>query len=327
MQLVDVGRNEPCTCGSGRKYKKCCLLVREALVAGNRADLDVAALVDHAVVDDRWEAIDKVFDEGFALFEPGAPLEHVRFRQDLITARTPDVTVLSRLCTAGWQRRCEQEIAYVLARYDLDPGERDGLRLAIHFLRRFGARSPLVEAVADLQAAEYRARAQSFADTLSRLGLTLDDIEDGWTEIVDWIERERPAVLLFADWFTLRTTPPPDIADAWLSGITGRVCDGALVVLERPDLRDAQRWAQIAATALLSGIPRLGLVLPRITPPRVSDADEQMLYEALEGVAGHSNDTLRGVMDRIAKATQARGDYAGAAMLRETVQRVQSWHR
>jgi SEC-C motif len=327
MQLVDVGRNEPCTCGSDRKYKKCCLLAREALVAGNRADLDVAALVDHAVANDRWKAVDEVFDEGFALFEAGGLLEHVRFRQDLITARTPDVAVLSRLCTAGWQRRCEQEIAYVLARYDLDPGERDGLRLAIHGLRRFGARSPLVEAVADLQAAEYRARAQNFGDTLSRLGLTLDDIADGWTEIADWIEREQPAVLLFADWFALRTTREPGIADVWLSGITGRVCDVALVVLERPDLRDAQQWAQLAAIALVSGIPRLGLVLPRITPPRVSDADEQMLYEALAGVAEHSNDTLRGAIGRIARATQARGDYAGAAMLRETVQRVQSWHR
>ncbi|MCC5904895.1 MAG: SEC-C domain-containing protein [Balneolaceae bacterium] len=23
--LNDVGRNDPCPCGSGRKYKKCCL--------------------------------------------------------------------------------------------------------------------------------------------------------------------------------------------------------------------------------------------------------------------------------------------------------------
>jgi uncharacterized protein YecA (UPF0149 family) len=26
-----IGRNDPCPCGSGKKFKKCCLLVREAL--------------------------------------------------------------------------------------------------------------------------------------------------------------------------------------------------------------------------------------------------------------------------------------------------------
>jgi SWIM/SEC-C metal-binding protein len=24
VQVVSIGRNDPCTCGSGRKYKKCC---------------------------------------------------------------------------------------------------------------------------------------------------------------------------------------------------------------------------------------------------------------------------------------------------------------
>jgi len=30
------GRNEPCTCGSGRKYKQCCLPADEALAAAAR---------------------------------------------------------------------------------------------------------------------------------------------------------------------------------------------------------------------------------------------------------------------------------------------------
>jgi hypothetical protein len=98
-------------------------------------------------------------------------------------------------------------------------------------------------------------------------------------------------------------------------------------MLERPDLRDALQWAQLAATALLSAVLRLGLVLPRITPPHVSDPDEQILYEALAGVAEHSNDRLRGSINRIAKVTEVRGDFAGAAMLRETVRRVQRSHR
>lgn len=27
--LIEVGRNEPCPCGSGKKYKKCCLLLKD----------------------------------------------------------------------------------------------------------------------------------------------------------------------------------------------------------------------------------------------------------------------------------------------------------
>lgn len=39
------GRNEPCTCGSGRKYKQCCLPADEALAAAARkvqAEVSVA---------------------------------------------------------------------------------------------------------------------------------------------------------------------------------------------------------------------------------------------------------------------------------------------
>jgi hypothetical protein len=29
-----IGRNEPCPCGSGKKYKRCCLLEKEGLRHG-----------------------------------------------------------------------------------------------------------------------------------------------------------------------------------------------------------------------------------------------------------------------------------------------------
>jgi hypothetical protein len=102
MQLVAAGRNEPCPCGGGRKYKKCCLLARDAELVGASAGLDVASLVDRAVADDDWEAVHEVFEQGFALFEPMAPLEHIRFRQDQISAWTSERAALSRLWTAGW---------------------------------------------------------------------------------------------------------------------------------------------------------------------------------------------------------------------------------
>jgi len=30
VTVVKIGRNEPCPCGSGKKYKKCCLMKDEA---------------------------------------------------------------------------------------------------------------------------------------------------------------------------------------------------------------------------------------------------------------------------------------------------------
>jgi hypothetical protein len=61
--------------------------------------------------------------------------------------------------------------------------------------------------------------------SVSRLGLAADDVGVGGDYLVDWIERERPAVLLFADWFALRTTPHDQAEALWLSGIARRVCD------------------------------------------------------------------------------------------------------
>src|SRR6266542_6152199 len=36
--MKTAGRNDPCPCGSGKKYKKCCLPGEEALVRRNRAE-------------------------------------------------------------------------------------------------------------------------------------------------------------------------------------------------------------------------------------------------------------------------------------------------
>lgn len=325
MQLVEAGRNEPCPCGSGRKYKKCCWVARDTIVAGSASDPDIAALVDRAIEDDDWDAVHEVFEQGFELFEPAAPLEHVRFRDDLISSNRPEPSELSRLCGGGWLRRCEQEICYVLERYDLEQGERHGLRLAVHLLRRFGAQSPVVESVAELQAAERRIRARKLGDTLSRLGLTVDGVGEGWVDLFEWIEQKRPEVLLFADWFALRVTPEDQVEALWLSGIAMRVCDTCLSLLEQPDLLDARERVQLAALALLGRVPRIGIALARLTSPRVTTDDERMVHAAITTRDPHER--LQGAIARIAEATEARGDFAGAALLREAQQRVQARQR
>jgi hypothetical protein len=40
---MNAGRNDPCPCGSGKKYKKCCLAVAEADAATARAAAAAAA--------------------------------------------------------------------------------------------------------------------------------------------------------------------------------------------------------------------------------------------------------------------------------------------
>jgi small neutral amino acid transporter SnatA (MarC family) len=42
---MPVARNEPCPCGSGAKYKKCCLGIEEALEARQRQKIIRGALV------------------------------------------------------------------------------------------------------------------------------------------------------------------------------------------------------------------------------------------------------------------------------------------
>jgi len=294
-------------------------------VAGAPTDLNVAAVVDRAIEVDDWDRVHEVFDQGFELFEPGQPLEHVRFRDDRISSRPPDRSELSRLCADGWLRRCEREICYVLDRYDLDQGERDGLRLAVHLLRRFGALSPMVESVAELQTAERSIRARKFGDTLSRLGLAVNDVGADWARLFDWIECERPTVLLFADWFALRATPGDQAEALWLSGIGTRVCDACLHFLEKQNVPDARERLQLAAATLLGVVPRLGIALAQLTTARITTDDERMVYAAITNKEPHEQ--LPGAIARIVDATEARGDFAGAALLREARQRVQALQR
>jgi hypothetical protein len=320
MQLAEVGRNEPCPCGSGRKYKKCCLGKESPAAASAPGDADLAALVDGAIESDDWDPVHALFDQVFGLFDPGAPLEHVRFRSDFISSWRPDVSELSRLADTAWLRFCEREIAYVLERYEVSAVQRNGLRLMIYMLRRFGAKSPVVEAVAELQANEYQARARHLADVLSRHGLTMDEANTGWGELAEWLARVRPTVLPFADWFTLHASPEDEAEALWLSGIGMRVCDVCFETLERPEVADAKQWLRLAAIALFSRAPDISLVLARLTPPVLKTDNERMVHTVL--TTDQHDARMRGSIEKIIAETDERNDFAGAALLRGIQQQV-----
>jgi hypothetical protein len=318
MQLVDVGRNEPCPCGSGRKYKKCCLSARDAAAAN---DPEMVAAVDRAIEEDDWEPLHGRVDAAMRLFERGAPLEHVRFWDGDVRSRKPDRTELAKMCTAGWLGRCELEIVYVLDRYRLAATVRDGLRLARYLLRRFGARSPTVEEIAKLQAAEHVQRMRRMANAVSAQGLTLDEVMVGSGDLVDWLERVRPVVLSFAEWMALRVMPKEEFSGLWFSGIATRVCEACLDRLDDPGLEDRRLWLDLAGVTLLVQMPMIGRVLAYVTSPRLVTAAERTMHEAM--VEGSDGEELRGIMHGIARETEAREDFAGAALLRAVIHNSQ----
>ncbi len=319
MQLVDVGRNEPCPCGSGRKYKKCCLAVRDAATA---VDPAMAAAVDRAIEQDDWDPLHDRIDAAMAVFERGAPLEHVRFPQDQIRSRNPDRAELASLCTAGWLRRCELEIAHVLGRFELDAEQRDGLRLAAYLLRRFGAVSPTVEQVTRLQVAEQVQRVRRFAEAISARGLTTEQVMAGMDGLLDWIERARPTVLSFAEWFALRSAADETLHGRWRSGISMRVCEACLDRLEDGSVEEPQAWLLLAAATLFVDRSLLARVLAEATSPRPVTETERTLHAAIE--SKDRSEELRGIVHRILRETEARGGFGDAALLRAIIQDLQS---
>jgi hypothetical protein len=324
MQLVDVGRNDPCPCGSGRKYKKCCLGAREDALAGNATEINVAVLVDEAIETDDWDAIHDLVERAMEVFDVG-PLEHVRFRDDLIGVREPDDTDLERLCPAGWLARCELEIAHVLARFELEPEVRDSLRMAAHLVRRFGAGSPIVEELASLQVGECVDRRRRLANAMSAHGLALPDVKAAWFDIASWLERVRPPVLSFAEWFALRAAPDDLLETIWMSGLARSISETCLDQLEDVHSDEAPSWAALAGLAMLGGMAPIGRYLAQETPLREPTSDEQIVYDSLHHRLRREGPD--GILHDIVRATEVRGDFAGAALIRETMRVVQNWRR
>ncbi len=56
--MSGVGRNDPCPCGSGKKYKKCCLIAAAVEQAKRDAELDAWLAADLALGEQRVAEFD-----------------------------------------------------------------------------------------------------------------------------------------------------------------------------------------------------------------------------------------------------------------------------
>ena len=110
--MAKTGRNDPCPCGSGQKYKRCCLPRDDAAEAARAAELARARETDSAVISAAIGAAIGADDDGL----------------DVASNSVID------LITAGRLDEAEQAAHALLERY---PDVHDGLeRLAMVFAAR-----------------------------------------------------------------------------------------------------------------------------------------------------------------------------------------------
>lgn len=90
--MAKIGRNDPCPCGSGHKYKRCCLPRDEAAAAAARAAAPALARETAAPVE--WVSDDDGLDEAsnivIDLIDAGRLDDAERAAQDLLE-RYPEV--------------------------------------------------------------------------------------------------------------------------------------------------------------------------------------------------------------------------------------------
>ena len=327
---VHVGRNEECPCGSGQKFKRCCLEARADVRAGRGDGIDAAALVARAAASKDWSKLDDHVAAALAVFARGAPLEHVRLPAHLVANHDPAAPELQRLCPAGWLERCELEIVAVLEAYELGAAQRDGLRVCLQLLARFGAASPIVEDLARMQAAEHAVRAQRVADALSQCGVRASEaMRPAWDGLLAWLRAEQPAVLGFADWFALAFAGGADeLLRAWSCGISDRVADACLAHLAHASSHhagarhaDAHQWAMLAALAMFGVPPQPATDLVRSARLVEPLAEEARVHAGFLAGTNADAETLV-ALEQIMNERATRGDFGAAATIRETLWRI-----
>jgi tetratricopeptide (TPR) repeat protein len=90
--MAKIGRNDPCSCGSGKKYKRCCLAVDQAARTAAREPLDpgFSRLPTIPTLDD-YEELDRLSNRVPDLIDQGRLDEAEQVCQDLLH-RFPDAS-------------------------------------------------------------------------------------------------------------------------------------------------------------------------------------------------------------------------------------------
>jgi hypothetical protein len=150
-------------------------------------------------------------------------------------------------------------------------------------------------------------------------------VKTAWGDIASWIERVRPAILSFAQWFALRAAPDSLLETIWISGIARRVSETCLDRLERGSSDEAPSWAALAGLVMLAGTAEIGQYLVQETPLREPTADEQIVYDSLQH--RRRQEGRAGILHDIVRANEQRSEFADAALIREMMRLVQNWRR
>jgi hypothetical protein len=267
--MAKVDRNARCACGSGKKYKNCCLARRAGNSGGIGKPADLAALVASTTTADHKRVLDSYIQTAMPLFLRGAPLEHLRFRRGVVFEDLADQR-WQRLCDEAWLIDSRFEVERVLGRYTLQPEVRDGLHVISLQLERFGAESILIKYIATLEWNERLTRAERLADAISNDGVT--ELEappsdlDAW--LADWIPTTRPSLLTPADYVALWLVPDDQLPFLWFPTITWRVSDYCLDQLENRKGNERVPWAWLTHRMMLGPKPEVASLLMHHTPLR-----------------------------------------------------------
>lgn len=108
--MANFGRNDPCPCGTGKKYKKCCWLLAEASLLGHTAVANAPAATDdpaHLCDSCVEEKINRLADRAFDLFladrhDAAEVLCHQLMRE--FPDEVEGIDILAMVCEARGER-------------------------------------------------------------------------------------------------------------------------------------------------------------------------------------------------------------------------------
>jgi tetratricopeptide (TPR) repeat protein len=153
--MAKIGRNDPCPCGSGQKYKRCCLPRDEATAAERAAIARAAALVreadERAAADAAIHAEDDGLDDAsnvvIDLLNAGRLDEAEQAAHDLL-ARYPEVhdglERLAMVAAARGDRARAAEYYRKAADFVLAHGDPHDLAMHTYLRKRAAALDPAI---------------------------------------------------------------------------------------------------------------------------------------------------------------------------------------